>query len=168
MIKRLKQLARNKSGAAIIELALAAPVLATMVIGVTDISIAYGKKLQLEQAAQRAIEKVGQTTGAKTPEDTIKDEAQCQYNGADADGACLTSPLSADDVTVTYSLKCNGVATPFKKDDGDLRDCVAGETTIRYISAKLVDTYTPMFNMHFGTNSDGEYDLSATAGVRVQ
>lgn len=161
MIRRFMQLARNKSGAAIIELALAAPVLAIMVVGMTDISIAYGKKLQLEQAAQRAIEKVGQTTGADTPENTIKIEAACQYNGTDSDGVCLTTPLSADDVVVTYSLRCNGAATAYNT------DCVAGQNEIRYISATLVDTYTPMFNMYFGTSSDGNYHLTATAGVRV-
>jgi Flp pilus assembly protein TadG len=161
MIRRLKQLARNKSGAAVIELALAAPILAMMVIGVTDISIAYGKKLQLEQAAQRAIEKVGQTTGEDTPADTIKEEAACQYNGTDSAGECLTAPLTADDVTVTYSLTCNGVVT------APTENCVAGQTEIRYITATLVNNHTPMFNMHFGTGADGTYQLSATAGVRV-
>lgn len=161
MIRRCMQLVRNKSGAAIIELALVAPVLATIVVGMTDISIAYGKKLQLEQAAQRAIEKVGQTTGADTPENTIKIEAGCQYNGTGADGVCLTAPLAADDVTVTYSLRCDGVVMDYTT------DCVAGATEIRYISATLVDTYTPMFNLRFGTDSDGTYQLTATAGVRV-
>ena len=161
MIRRLLQLARDKSGAAVIELALAAPMLATMVIGVSDISIAYGKKLQLEQAAQRAIEKVGQTTGEDTPENTIKKEAVCQFNGTDSGGTCLTTPLTSADVTVTYSLTCNGVVTDYAA------DCVAGQTEIRYISAKLATSYTPMFNMHFGTQSDGKYHLTSTAGVRV-
>ena len=161
MIRRLLQLARDKSGAAVIELALAAPILATMVIGVTDISIAYGKKLQLEQAAQRAIEKVGQTTGEDTPENTIKNEAVCQFNGTNSGGTCLTTPLSTADVTVTYSLTCDGAVTAYSD------DCVAGQTEIRYISARLANNYTPMFNMHFGTQSDGTYHLAATAGVRV-
>ncbi len=161
MIRRLKQLARDKSGAAIIELALAAPVLATMVIGVTDISTAFSRKLQLEQAAQRAIEKVGQTTGEDTPVNTIKKEAVCQFNGTDADDVCLTTPLTEGNVTVAYSLKCNGVVTDYAT------DCVGGQTEIRYISTTLTTTYTPMFDMHFGTNADGTYHLTATAGVRV-
>lgn len=161
MIRRLKQVLRDKSGAAIIELALAAPVLATLVIGISDISIAYGKKLQLEQAAQRAIEKVGQTTGEDTPADTIKKEAVCQYNGTNASGVCLTAPITTDDVTVTYSLKCNGTVTPYAN------DCTAGQTEIRYISTTVSDEYTPMFSMHFGTGSDGIYQLTGTAGVRV-
>ena len=161
MIGRLIKLAREQRGAVLIELALAAPLLATMVVGVTDLSIAFGKKLQLEQAAQRAIEKVAQTTGEKTPEDTIKTEAVCQYNGTNVNGTCKTSPIDVGDVTVTYTLKCNGAVTAYSS------DCTSGQTELRYIEAEVVDTYEPMFPLHFGTESDGTYHLSATAGVRV-
>ena len=54
MMRRLVKLAREDRGAAVIELALIAPVLALLIIGVTDISIAYGRKLELEQAVQRS------------------------------------------------------------------------------------------------------------------
>jgi len=161
MIRRLRQLARNRSGTAAIELALCAPILATMVIGVTDISIAYGKKLELEQAAQRAMEKVMQTTGEATPEDTIKIEAVCQYNGTDGDGACLPAPITTANVTVTYSLTCDGAATDY------LLDCVAGQAEVRYITTTVSDTHEPMFDLHFGTGSDGLYQLEGQAGVRV-
>jgi Flp pilus assembly protein TadG len=162
MMRRLLRLARDRKGAAVIELALAAPILATMVIGVTDISIAYGRKLELEQAAQRAIEKVAQTTGETTPEDTIAKEAMCQYNSTEPDdlGIC-PGPVTADDVTVSYSLKCNGVVTPYTD------DCTAGQVEIRYISATVRDNYTPMFDLHFNTREDGTYHLEGTAGVRV-
>ena len=161
-MRRLINLVRDRKGAAVVELALAAPILATMVIGVSDISIAYGKKLALEQAAQRAIEKVGQTTGEKTPEDTIKVEAVCQYNGTTAGGTCKTAPITTTNVTVAYSLKCDGTAQAYST------DCTAGQAEVRYISATVTDNYKPMFDMHFGTNADGTYHLSATAGVRVQ
>jgi Flp pilus assembly protein TadG len=100
MIRGLARLARNERGAAVIELALVAPILATLVIGITDVSIAYGHKLELEQAAQRAIEKVGQTTGDKTPEATIQKEAVCQINGANEDGTCKEGRITTDNVTV--------------------------------------------------------------------
>ncbi len=44
--------------AAIIELALIAPVLALATIGIVDMANAYSKKLALEQGAQRAIERL--------------------------------------------------------------------------------------------------------------
>ena len=161
MIRHLRKLARNRSGTATIELALCAPILATMVIGISDISIAYGKKLELEQAAQRAMEKVMQTTGAETPENTIKIEAVCQYNGTDGDGACLTAPITTDNVTVDYTLTCDGTATDYAI------DCAEGQVEIRYIVASVTDTYEPMFDLHFGTASDGKYHMKGEAGIRV-
>jgi Flp pilus assembly protein TadG len=161
VIRRLLQLARDRSGTATIELALCAPILATMVIGVSDISIAYGKKLELEQAAQRAMEKVMQTTGEATPEDTIKNEAVCQYNGTDSGGTCLAAPITTANVTVTYSLTCAAVATAYSE------DCADGEAEVRYITVTVTDIYTPMFDLHFGTNVDGTYHLMGQAGVRV-
>ena len=161
MIGRLTKLFRDKSGTATIELALAAPVLAMMVIGVSDVSIAYGKKLELEQAAQRAMEKVMQTTGEDTPENTIKIEAVCQYNGTLEDGTCKTAPITVDNVTVTYSLTCNGTATAYTS------DCTTGQTEVRYITTIVRDNHAPMFDLHFGTNSDGTYHLAGQAGVRV-
>ena len=162
MIRRIATLARDKSGAVIIELAMVAPILAIMVVGVADISTAYGKKLELEQAAQRAIERVAQTTGQDTPENTIKNEAVCQYNGIDGDGDCLTEGISADDVTVTYSLTCDGAAQAYNT------DCAGTAVEVRYIEASIVETYEPMFPIRFGTESDGTYHLTGTAGVRVQ
>jgi Flp pilus assembly protein TadG len=161
MIRLFRKIARDKSGAAVIELALCAPILATMVIGVSDISIAYGKKLELEQAAQRAMEKVMQTTGEDTPENTIKNEAVCQYNGTTSSGTCKTTPITTDNVTVTYSLTCNGAVTAYTL------DCSVGQTEVRYITTVVTDNYTPIFNLHFGTQSDGKYHLSGSSGVRV-
>ena len=162
MIRRFLKLGRNEAGTAIVELALAAPILGAMIMGISDISIAYGKKLELEQAAQRAIEKVGQTTGELTPADTIKKEAVCQYNGTTSDGVCRTEPLTVADVDVVYSLKCSGTATDYSM------DCAGGQVEVRYISATISDTYTPMFPVHYGTAADGKYHMSGTAGVRVQ
>jgi Flp pilus assembly pilin Flp len=143
---RLRKLAREESGAAIIELALVAPVIAVMIIGVSDISIAYGRRLELEQAVQRSIEKVMQTTGDTTV-----------------------------DVTVTYRLECTntgGARTSQETSDSDTFDAFtcpnATDSEARYILANAVETYTPMFKIHFGTGPDGVYNLSATAGVRVQ
>jgi Flp pilus assembly protein TadG len=162
MIARLKQLLRDKGGTATIELAMAAPVLAMMVIGVSDVSIAYGKKLELEQAAQRAMEKVMQTTGEDTPENTIKKEAVCQYNGTtpDATGVCAGT-ITADNVTVSYSLTCNGTVTTYSS------DCTTGQTEVRYITVIVRNNHAPMFDLHFGTNADGTYHLAGQAGVRV-
>ena len=162
MIGKLKHLARSERGTSTIELAIVAPVLALIVAGVSDIAIAYGRSLELEQAAQRSIEKVMQTTGADTAEATIKKEAVCQINGTNSDGTCKSGRITTDNVTVTYSLTCNGATVAYSS------DCTTGQTEVRYIQAKVTDTYKPVFARTFGQGSDGYYHLDATAGVRVQ
>lgn len=175
MIRPLIKLAREERGAAVIELALIAPILAILIMGVTDVSIAYGRRLELEQAVQRSIEKVMQTTGDTTVAGTIQKEAVCQINGTNPDGTCASGRLSTSEVTVNYRLECtdgSGTLTAQETADADTFDGYAcanpTDTEARYIMATAVDTYTPMFKVHFGTGPDGVYDLSATAGVRVQ
>jgi Flp pilus assembly protein TadG len=63
MIRRLRALREDVRGSTIVELALVAPIFATFVVGMTDLSRGYSLKLQLEQAAQRSIERAMQ--GAK-------------------------------------------------------------------------------------------------------
>jgi Flp pilus assembly protein TadG len=162
MMIRLRKLFRDRRGTAVLELALVAPVLAVFVIGIADISTAFSRKLELEQAAQRAVEKIMQTTGEDTAEGTIKTEAVCQFNGVNEDGTCKTTPIDTDDVTVTYRLECDGVVTDYTL------DCAEGETEARYIMAEVDAVYTPMFPIHFATSDDGKYHLRARAGVRVQ
>ena len=68
---RFSRLLANARGAAVIELALVAPVLALGVIGIVDVSNAYSRKLALEQGAQRAVEKIMNTTETSTVEATL-------------------------------------------------------------------------------------------------
>ena len=150
MLKLLRTLTRDTRGAAIVEMAMVAPVLATMIIGVVDLSNAFGRKLKLEQAAQRGIEKIMNTSANDTVEATLQSEAATQAG----------VPLS--NVTVTYRLECNGAVTGGGS-------CPAGQTSSQWISVDVVDKYTPLFPIHLkGINSDGTYHIKATAGMRIQ
>lgn len=143
---------RDDRGAAVIELALIAPVLALMAMGIIDISQAFNRKLTLEQAAQRAVEKVMQTTGSTTPAETIKAEAAAQGD------------ISEDDVTVNYRMECNGTVQA----DFDT-ECAAGEVEARWLEVVVTGTYDPMFPGHFfGNSDDGIYHITATAGMRTK
>ena len=104
MSKKILSLGSNERGAAVIELALVAPVLALMTIGIVDMSNAFSRKLALEQAAQRSIEKVMQTTELNTVQDTLKTEACDQVDGVDSSGNCLNTPITTNNVTVTFRL----------------------------------------------------------------
>jgi Flp pilus assembly protein TadG len=167
-----RKLYSNERGAAIIELAIIAPIFALMTIGVVDMSNAYSRKLGLEQGAQRAIEKIMQTTQGATVEDTLKTEAVCQVNGTNADGTCKSSPITTADVTVTFRLECtnaDGTVDVFTDADA-ATDCAASQTKAQYVSVTVTDKYTPMFPIHFAglDSSDGTYHITATAGMRTQ
>ncbi len=148
----LGKLLRNSRGAAVVEIALAAPILACVVIGMTDLANVYSRKLALEQGAQRAIEKQMQTTEDDTPEDTIKEEAALQ---ADVDRSA---------VEVEYTRLCDGTKQADYTDD-----CDSGEIQADYLTVTVSDTYRPIFPVHFGpVQPDGTYHISATAGMRTQ
>jgi len=168
------RLLRCDRGSAIIELAMAAPVLALMTIGVIDMSNGFSARLAVEQGTQRAIEKIMQTTETSTVQGTLKNEVLCQVNGLNEDGTCKTSPLQASDITVNFRIECtkDGTMTPQTTDDADTFDgyeCDVGEAEARYISVSAMQKYTPMFSTHFlGINADGSYHVHATAGMRTK
>ena len=165
---RFLKLWREQRGAVIIELAFVAPVIALMTVGVVDLSNGFSNKLRLEQAAQRSIEKVMQTTGITSVEDTIANEAICQVNGTNANGSCKTTPITAANVTVTHLLYC--------RDDEDNEDeiedegdCDDDETASRWIRVTIWSEYEPLFPVHFsGIDSGGVYRIEAKAGIRTE
>jgi Flp pilus assembly protein TadG len=177
MSRRVINLFGDTRGAAVVELAMVAPVLLTMMVGVIDMSNAYSRKLALEQGAQRAIEKILQTTDDTTVEATLSNEVICQVNGTTSAGVCKTTPITSSNVTVTYRLECkNGAGTIASQSSTnstafDAYVCGSGTvSTARYISVAVTDKYAPLFPIHFGgfNTSDGTYHLSATAGMRMQ
>jgi Flp pilus assembly protein TadG len=177
MREAMRKLWNDEKGAAIIELALIAPVFALMTIGIVDMSTAYSRKLALEQGAQRAIEKILQTTQDDTVDDTIKKEAVCQVNGWTVDGSnnttCnTTSPITKDNVTISYRLECTNAdgSVEVKNAVAADVDCAASQRQAQYVTVTITDKYTPMFPIHFGSynTQDGTYHLTASAGMRTQ
>jgi len=171
----MSSLFRNDRGAAVIEMALVAPVFALVTVGIVDVSNAYSKKLALEQGAQRAIEKIMNTTEDATVESTLATEVQCQVNGSTTSGGvttCNTSPTQT--ITVTWRLDCTVGGTTTSQSttdsatyDGYVTACAG--TKAGYVQVTVADKYSPLFPVHFaGFNSgDSTYHLSATAGTRT-
>ena len=153
MIRFTGPLQRDERGASVIELALVLPFFAAMIIGVTDISNAFSTKLQLEQAAYRAIEKVQQYRTTSSTFDTLQSEA------------ATAAGVPTSQVTVTYWLECNGtVQTNYNT------TCSTGQTTGRWINVDISKTFTPLFasSKWPGSNADGTYTLHGKAGLRTQ
>lgn len=177
MRRMIGKLRRDARGAAVIELAMVAPVLALGVIGIVDISNAYSRKLALEQGAQRAVEKIMQTTSYTTVESTLANEAICQVNGTTTNNgvtSCNSSPITTNDVTVTWRLQCTSSGgtvtnqTSTNSSTFDTYGCPSGTASqAKFVQVALTDEYTPMFPIHFASlNNDGTYHLAATAGMR--
>jgi Flp pilus assembly protein TadG len=159
MIRRLKSLARDERGASIIEMAMAMPVLAGLLIGMVDISRAYSAKLQIEQAAQRAIEKVQQYNTTDSTYNTLKAEA-----GSAARAAGFTT-VADNDVTIDYWLECNGA-----RQADYTTSCPDGQSYGRWITIDIPAKFTPMFASRRwpGSNTDGTYTIHGKAGLRTQ
>ena len=159
MMTRFTRLARDDRGASIIELALVAPILASLLIGMVDLSRAYSSKLMLEQAAQRSIEKVQQYQASSNTPTLMKAETV-----AAAKAAGFAAATDAD-VTVDFWLECNGVRAANYEST-----CANGETYGRWVSVDVQARFTPMFRSSRwpGSNSDGTYTLHGKAGMRTQ
>jgi Flp pilus assembly pilin Flp len=159
----LQRLGRDQRGTAVIELALVAPVLALLVMGAVDVGGAFSRKLSLEQGAQRAVEKVMQTTELANVQETIADEVALQAN------------VDADQVTVTFPRYCDDRKMPDVARDeetglakGD--PCADGETEAHYIMVDVTDEYEPVFAaLGMGTKlANGNYLIEAKAGMRTR
>jgi Flp pilus assembly protein TadG len=148
----LSRLRQDKRGAAIIELALAAPILTTLLIGMVDIGRGYSMKLQLEQSAQRAIEKVMNGQADKSSAAALKTEA------------ATTAGVSESAVVVDFWLECNGVRQATYDST-----CGTGQIYRRYLTVQITKTFNPMFATKWlGANTDGSFTVVGKTGVRTQ
>ena len=147
-----KHLIRNERGATIIELAIAAPILATFLIGMVDLGRGFSTKLQLEQASQTAIEKVMNGQADTTVAAALKVEAS----------TLAGVPLSQ--VMVDYWLECDGA-----RQSNWASACSAGQASRRYMTVAISKIFTPMFSTRFaGAAADGTYTVTGKTGVRIQ
>jgi len=164
---QLAQMRDCERGASVIEMALAAPFLAALLLGMADLSRAYSDRLALEQAAQRTIEKVAQQRSVSSNYDALK------YEAAAAAGVSVTS----GNPSVDYWLECSsdGGATWVRQGNGSPGNGFGGscpsdtDLHARYVTITIQKNFTPAVSSGFlGANQDGTYTLTGRAGVRVQ
>ena len=149
MMKRFSSLLREHDGTVTIELAMLAPILAAMLIGLIDLSTAYSNKLRLEQVAQRTIEKVMQNSFKVADAATLKTEAE----GEAGTGATAT---------VTYWLECNGVpVTGSTPAIAFASECSEGAQYSRHVQVSIAKSHTALI---WNTS----WNITGVAGLRVQ
>lgn len=154
MMADLRNILDDESGNSLIEMAFAAPLLAGLLIGMVDISRAVSAKVQLEQAAQRTIEKAQARTYKTSDNSTLQSDAQ-------------SAAGSGSTATIDSWLECNhdGVHLNFDSDS-----CAAGATYARYVKVTVEKPYTPFFDTRYfpGANSNGTVTVRGKATLRVQ
>jgi Flp pilus assembly protein TadG len=159
-MRKLLSLRHDTAGAAVIELALAAPIMAAVLIGMSEIATGFSTKLQLEQAAQSAIEKVmqGQTRATTASVATLK-----------TDAATLAGVTEAN-VTVSFTLFCVNRSTNVATAASDYNTVCAGtEDTRRYMKVVITKDYTPMMTrVYAAAGTNNVYTLTGQTSVRVQ
>ena len=149
MMKRFITLLRDRAGTVTIELAMVAPILAAMLIGLIDISNAYSAKLRLEQVSQRTVEKVMQTSFKVADADTLKAEAEA------AAGTGTTA-------TVTYWLECDGTPkTGSTAAAAYASGCQDGEQYARYVQVSIAKPHSALI-------WNQSWNITGVAGIRVQ
>lgn len=160
----LSRLAREERGAALIELALAAPFLAALVIGMTDMARGYSTKLQIEQAAQRTVERVEQQKSVAT-----------SYNSmlsTEATNAMTDAGYSSGNtITPDSWLECSSNGTSWTRQSDFNGSCPnANDISARYVSVSISRTFTPMFASRVwpGANTNGSFTVTGYAEVRIQ
>ncbi len=151
---RLPDICRDESGNSLIEMALAAPLLASLFIGMVDISRAVSAKVTLEQAAQRAVEKVQARDFKTSDESTIE-----------ADAEAAAGPGS--NATVTAWLECNHDGVHL---DYDTASCGTGVPYAYYVRVNITNTFTPIFGTRYfpGANANGSVNVAGQATLRIQ
>jgi Flp pilus assembly protein TadG len=146
MMKRFSSLLRNGAGNVTIELALLAPILAAMLIGLVDLSNAFSDKLRLEQIAQRSIERVMQNSFKASQAAALETEAESLAG-------------SGSNATVSYWLECNAV-----KQTGTnayTSTCPDGQQYARYVQLEITKSYSAMI-------ASTSWTLTGKAGIRIQ
>lgn len=149
----IRLLLRCERGNSFIEMALALPLLVSLLIGMVDISRAVSQKLQVVQVAQRTIEKVQRTKYQPSFAAALEAEAEVAAgNGADA--------------TVTHWLECGSSTTRLDY----TASCSPGQAYARFVGISISTDFTPLFGTRFfpGANDNGTFTFEGEAGVRVQ
>lgn len=161
-----KSIWRDERGNSYVEMALVTPVLGAMLVGTIDVANGYSARLKLEQASQRLIEEVQESSSP----------ASISYSTLQSEAASAAG-VSSSNVTITNSLQCSNDGTTWTSVTSSTSDWVSGTCSsygtytyyARYMSVRIQGSYTPFFSTSLASaNPDGTYTLWGTAGARFE
>ncbi|HEX8622376.1 MAG TPA: TadE/TadG family type IV pilus assembly protein [Allosphingosinicella sp.] len=153
---------RDERGVSVIEMAFLVPILAFMLLGMVDLANGYTRKMAVENAVNRAMEKV-----AVLP-------VQDDYTFIKTEITTALPSVTAASITVDpYSMCDTTKNATFKTECGFRADGTAQEIQ-RYVRVKVAHRWTPTFNYGafghylFKAGSDGKVPLNVETQLRVQ
>lgn len=153
---------RDERGVSVIELAFLAPILCFMMLGMSDLARGYTRKMALEQAVHRALEKAAVGT------------VQTDYTFLKTEVKNALPDVVLANVTVDTWLMCDTTKMPNFQDVCGARADGQPQEISRYVKLKVIDRWDPMFNYAalgrklFKTGTDGKVQLSVDTSLRVQ
>lgn len=140
----------NERGASMVEFAVAAPVLAFLLAGISDFAQAVSGKFSVKQAVNRSLELV-----QASPPQSHARSSQVDYSHvAEEAAAAAAVPISA--VTLTLWLQCDG-----ERQADYHGSCQPGQDTARYLHLRIVKDWA-------GGLFVDSYQLVASGAVRIQ
>lgn len=150
----MKRLAGDEQGTSLIELALFLPLMITLLVGMVDFTQAFALRLNLQRAANSALELA---VAVRPSQAKNSSEIDFSFLAAEAARAAGVPP---QDVTVTTWLECDGV------EQSDFEgECDDGEPVARYVQVTVEAIYDPMFTISM---SRSRTPLLAEAAIRIQ
>jgi Flp pilus assembly protein TadG len=149
MMGHLRAFLRSESrGVAALELAIAAPVLAFLLIAAVDFSIGQYTKFQLRSAAQAGAE-----------------YAAVSGYDASAISSAATSSTSLANISVSSSKTCGCVSSNTVVTNSCSSPCANGATLGTYATVTATKSFSTLLSYPM---IPATYDLTATSKVRIQ
>jgi hypothetical protein len=171
----LSSLRTDERGTSVIELAIVAPVLAFLTMGIVDLSTGYGRRMEITEAVNRTIEKVAAKNFEVPGTAVAPDFTYIKNDAAEAAG------VDPDAVTVTRWLECDGEeqddfngTCPMDPTRSECQvespDPALGCAPViaRYLQVRIDTSFKPSFATILAPRPDGTYPLFAEAAVRIQ
>ena len=155
-------LLRDSRGVSVIEFGLLAPILAFVIMGIIDVAQAYSRKMAIEQAVDRALEKAA--VGV----------VQTDYTFLKTEVKNALPDLATTGITVTTWMQCDTTTKSNFQDACGFRANGSAEETSRYVKITVVDRWEPNFSYGiagyhiFTTGSDGKIQIKVETSLRVQ
>jgi Flp pilus assembly pilin Flp len=175
-LQPIKAVHRDERGTGVVELAMIAPVLALLTVGIVDLTQGISRRMELHDAVHGTLEKVA----ARNFKLTLKPDGEPNTDLIEADAEDAAGPGTV--ATVTAWLECDGEqqnkfsgdCPPLEEPDPECTDTTPPASAnceavlARYIRVRVEGSYRPTIGRVIVPNADGTVPLFAEAAVRVQ